>query len=127
MKKCRKSGVILKSENKCRSGINSLALRYKSFSSECLLCHGGSCLSVSLKQEESTSITRKNSAVWGSGGSRGFPARKQTCLFTLTSPINNLSTDIALSGVIHSKINGCQGKSGWGGIRRIMQSISNVR
>lgn len=44
-------------------------------------------------------------------GPAGFPARKETCLFTL-SPINKLLADIALSGVIHSKVNGCQGELG---------------
>lgn len=45
-------------------------------------------------------------------GPAGFPARKETCLFTLMSPINKLLADIALSGVIHSKVNGCQGELG---------------
>lgn len=86
--------------------------RNKSFSSECLFYHGRSCLSVSLKQEKSTSITRENCAVWGSRGCKRSAARKETsCLLTLMSPINKSVTDIALSGVVYSEVNGLKGKS----------------
>lgn len=111
---CGNSVIVLKSANKCKSGINSLALRNKSFSSECLFYHDRSRLSVSLKQEESTSITRENCAVWVSRGSRRSPARKENCLLTLMSPINKSVTDIGLSGVVYSEVNGLKGKLGGG-------------
>lgn len=41
----------------------------------------------------------------------GSPARKGTCLFTLMSLINKSVTDIALSGVVYSNVNGRQGES----------------
>lgn len=57
-------------------------------------------------------ITIQKCAVWGSRGSSRSPARKETCLLTLMSPINKSVTDIVLSGVVFLEVNGLKGKSG---------------